>query len=69
MPQVSTRSAALGVGEGEGVAAARMASTKPAISAGVSPRVARELRRAAMSRSVSSPRRMVCRGLRAASRG
>ena len=59
VPQVSVRVLRSASLSGIGVAAARMVSTKPAISAGSSPRVASELRRAAMSRSEASPRRMV----------
>ena len=61
VPQVSTRRSRSASVSGTGVAAERMASTKPAISVGAGPRVARELRRAASSSSVDSPRRMVRR--------
>ena len=55
MPQVSTRRARSAWSRGTGVAAARMALTKPAISAGASPRRASELSRAASSRERGLP--------------
>ncbi len=68
VPQVSTRRVRSVSVSGMVVAAARMVSTKPAISAGAGPRVAREPRRAASSRSVDSPRRMVSRSAAASAR-
>ena len=68
VPQVSVNRLRSASVRGMVVAAARMASTKPAISLGCSPRVARELRRAAMSRSVASPRRMAWRTSAASAR-
>ena len=59
VPQVSVRVIRSASVSGMGVAAKRIVSTKPAISVGAGPRVAREPRRAASSSSVASPRRMV----------
>ncbi len=61
VPQVSVRVLRSASLSGMGVAAKRMVSTKPAISVGAGPRMAREPRRAASSSSVASPRRMVWR--------
>ena len=68
VPQVSINRVRSVSVSGMGVAAARMVSTKPAISAGAGPRVASEPRRAAISRSVASPRRMVWRSSAASAR-